>query len=244
MDSSEFKRRLGADPLSRDPELRAARAENPEREAEARAAEAFEHRLRAALEVPVDAEVIDAAVRHAVESEVGDSRSRRPRRWGALALAASLVIAVGVVLVLRGGGPAPVEEYLQAHYSHDGAEVLARADASAQPFDGRIIERVMGGLRAELAPSLAERVRFIKVCPTPHGKGAHMIVSTDQGPMTLIYMPETRVAESMLLRVDGTEARVVGAGSGAAALIGPGASSERELLALVGESILPLGRKG
>jgi hypothetical protein len=121
---------------------------------------------------------------------------------------------------------------------------MASAEQAPQPFDAALIRAVMSSVHAELAPELAQRVRFVKVCPTPHGDGAHMIVSTDQGPMTLIYMPHTRVAESTLLRVDGTEARVMDLGAGSVALIGAGAGAETEFAALVQRSIRPFDNGG
>ena len=51
MNFSEFKKRLGADPLNRDPETLRARNSAPEFERAAVEAEAFERKLRSAITV-------------------------------------------------------------------------------------------------------------------------------------------------------------------------------------------------
>jgi hypothetical protein len=59
MDFSEFKRLLGADPRSRDPELLRARASSPEFEQAAADAERFEDLLARAVKLPVPEQLID-----------------------------------------------------------------------------------------------------------------------------------------------------------------------------------------
>lgn len=41
-----------------------------------------------------------------------------------------------------------------------------------------------------------EKVRLSKFCPTPDGAGAHAVLDTDEGPVTLFYMPRTRVPDA------------------------------------------------
>jgi hypothetical protein len=77
----------------------------------------------------------------------------------------------------------------------------------------------------------------IKYCPTPDGKGVHMVLNTEQGPVTLIYMPETEVIEGEMLRVDDVEAVLVSLPRGSAALLGVGIQQEPALVALVHDSI-------
>ena len=46
---------------------------------------------------------------------------------------------------------------------------------------------------------LADRIGFIKFCPTPGGRGAHMVVNTEHGPVTVIFMPTTRVKDQEMV---------------------------------------------
>ena len=84
MNFSEYKRRLNAEPNCEDPELLAARDNDP-RFAEAAAdAAAFESKLEQALAVPHDSEAFLASVRSDIEADSKPSKIR----W--LAVASSL----------------------------------------------------------------------------------------------------------------------------------------------------------
>ena len=94
-------------------------------------------------------------------------------------------------------------------------------------------------VRAE--PALADIVSVIKYCPTPDGKGVHMVLHTETGPVTVIYMPETSVKDREVLAIDDSEAVLVELRSGSAAIIG---SDERSLMSYVStlqDSIVPAG---
>ena len=48
----------------------------------------------------------------------------------------------------------------------------------------------------QLEPELLDQVRLTKFCPTPDGAGAHIVLATASGPVTLYYMPRTRLPSS------------------------------------------------
>jgi len=95
----------------------------------------------------------------------------------------------------------------------------------------------------EAAPELAGIISVIKYCPTPDGKGIHMVLNTQEGPVTLIYMPETDVIDRQPLEFDGMQALLVGLEKGSAAIIGSGDQSISGLYAVVQESIIPVLNK-
>ena len=80
---------------------------------------------------------------------------------------------------------------------------------------------------------------MIKYCPTPDGKGVHMILNTETGPVTVFYMPDTQVTDKELLAFDNMEAILVDLQSGSAAIIGPDQQLISSLYNLVQDSILP-----
>lgn len=84
---------------------------------------------------------------------------------------------------------------------------------------------------------LSGRIAFIKFCPTPDGRGAHMVVSTDQGPMTIIYMPKTRVTDGEMVRFDQMHALLVNLEHGSAAIIGTQSQNVENLVVLVRDSL-------
>ena len=122
MNFSEFKKLLGADPLNRDPETLRARESDPEFEAAAAEAEAFEEKIRGALLVQPPEGLLNEI------KSIGDQPVRR-LNWMPLALAASFLIAVGAAGLAwkQSRQWDSVEDYLADHYSHDGPALVAKA---------------------------------------------------------------------------------------------------------------------
>jgi hypothetical protein len=217
MDFSEYKKRLGAEPLSRDSALLEARRSGEEFERAAVEAEALEARIEATLNFPVDDDELLGRVLAIPAAE------RRPRfSW--MARAASILVLLGLVSVAwyQGRQPATVEEYVAWHFQHDGDRVLSMAQPD---FDATTVTEIMAGFEVATSPELVSMVRYMKLCPTLHGKGAHMILATESGPVTVIYMPDTVVENATLVRFEGMTGRLIALASGSAAIIRPDGQS-------------------
>jgi len=231
MNFSEFKKLLGADPWNRDPETLRARNSAPEFEQTASDAEAFEHKLQSALQVQVPADLL-------TDIKKISHQQIQQRNWMPLALAASLLIAIGAVSMFWQQSQQwdSVEDYISDHFAHDGDLLLKRASRSVSEQD---ISRIMASLNASAGQQLTGRIKFIKYCPTPQGRGAHMVVSTDQGPMTIVFMPETQVTDGEMVMFDEMHAYLVDLEYGSAAIIGRQSQQVESLEALVRNSLLP-----
>lgn len=241
MDFSEFKRLLGADPRNRDPAFLEAREASPESHAAAAEADRFERRLDRALELRGPADLLEqlrAIPRSNAQS--GNAVGSRGTGWR-FALAASLLIAVGAVALMwrMNSGWDSVQDYVVDHYRHDGAKVLARADEGVASDIGAMLAEF--GVSA--SPELAGIIDVIKICPTPDGRGVHMVLNTEHGLVTVIYMPETQVNDREQLVFDNREAILVALRRGSAAIIGSESQHLSELYALVQDSILPTREK-
>ena len=230
MSSSDFEQRLGAEPRETARELDARADRDPEQVAAVEDALAFERKLEEALRLPVDEKALIGDL-----LAVRETRRGIPAWWG---VAASVLLVAGLtsVLLFRGEGP-DVADYVQGHYHHDGASVLASASTAPNPED---VQAVLASLGASASPALAGRVQYIKFCPTPDSRGAHMVLNTPDGPATVIFMPAVSLSEPMVLQLDGEEARVVGLESGAAAIIGVDATTAGQVQASLQDGLRPL----
>jgi hypothetical protein len=164
----------------------------------------------------------------------------RQTRWRYYAMAASVLLviaAAGITWRMNSMNFDSTEQYVAYHYNHDGDDVLARA--GGQQADN--IEKILAGFNVALAPELAGKVTLIKYCPTPAGMGAHLVVDTASGPVTIIFMPDTPVADGEMLAFDGMQAQLVGLARGSAAVIGTPAQDVAKLHALVQSSFLSRG---
>jgi len=234
MNFSEFKRILGAEPRSGDPELQRARHSSPEFEQAATEAALFETKLDRAVALSAPVGLMEDIL--AISQQPATQPARK--KWLPMALAASVLIAVGAAGLTwnMSRGWDSVEEYVMEHYRHDGDKFINLAVGNPATD----IQAVLAKLNVEASPALAGIVGLIKYCPTPDGKGVHMILNTQDGPVTVIYMPDTTVIDRELLAFDGMEAILVKMHKGSAAIIGPDARRVSSLYATVQSSILPL----
>lgn len=234
MNLAEFKRRLMTDPGLRSPEMLEARRSGGEFAEAAARSDRFERSLQRALKVPVPHALAEQVIlRQSLESSAHNNTPRPA--W--LALAAAVMLGVALTsfnLMDRGGhslGPdntiaslAQLQEHLSWHWSHDGPEVVATAFQT--PTDPMKLGQLLAELGLQLEPALLARVQLGKYCPTPNGAGAHLVLLTDDGPVTAYYMPRTRLSESPLemTLADGQRSWAVNLERGSLALIAePGA---------------------
>jgi len=231
MNFSEFKRLLGAVPRSTEPDFVRARHSSPEFEQAAAEAERFETRLERAVRIPVPEGLLEELLTAGRQAAGPVTR----RRWLPMALAASVLIAAGAAgwtwKINRSWDS--VEEYVVDHYRHDG-------DIKPVTTSVGEVQALFSGLNTEAAPALASIVGVIKYCPTPDGKGVHMILNTESGPVTVIYMPDTHVVDREMFAFDDVEALLVELRNGSAAIIGPDRQTVSGLYAFMQESIRPL----
>lgn len=194
MNLAEFKRKLMTDPHSRDPAFLAARKKNAEFARLAAESDAFESQLRTALEVTVPENLDeDILLRQSMES--ASSRRKMPFF---LAVAAALVLSVGVSLfvLLDSGGPAQhdLAEYMAWHWELDGP--AAMSTSHHQSSDVEQIRRIFADLGVHVEHALMDSIRLAKFCPTPDGAGAHVVLETDDGPVTMFYMPRSQAPDA------------------------------------------------
>jgi len=234
MNFSEFKKLIGADPWNRDPETLRARNSAPEFEVAAAEAEIFEEKLQSALHIQPPADLLEGI--KSISREIESIQPARKRNWMPLALAASLLIAVGAVGMVwkQSRQWDNVEAYLADHYSHDGDTLVTQA---TDIVSEQAVVKIMASLNASADQQLAGRIKFIKFCPTPEGRGAHMVVSTDQGPMTIIFMPKTQVTDGELVRFEQMHAFLVNLEHGSAAIIGNQSQAVESMEAVIRESL-------
>ncbi|MDX1569425.1 MAG: DUF3379 family protein [Xanthomonadales bacterium] len=224
MNLDELEKQLLIEPDSQDPEFLAAKTSTLEHARAVKASEQFEKDLAEALRLPVGE---DNAER--VLTAIFDDQSDGPpaRRWGLLAMAASLVAAVGLAFFLiQPEQPSDIRTAFVEHLRHPEPQALASDTAVAE---GRALEALalMGatGLPREAA------VTFAYPCPIGGVKGMHLVVTDRQRrKTTLMFMPERSLASPEEFVVDGMPARVFNTPSGAAAAFAHSGELPQELL--------------
>ncbi len=220
MELKAFKERLLTDPDFNDPEIVAARRSDPAFEAIATEAASFEALLRRSLQVRPPPRLAETIIlRHSTQIQ------RRPETPWMLATAAALMLAVGAVsfnLFQTGtehARHADVWSHLDWHWQYDGARAMEMSQIeSTEPTE---VVGLLASLGVNAEPELLSQVQLGKACPTPNGRGAHLILTTQDGPITLMILPNTQVpnAPTSATLANGMEAWVVNLEHGSMAVI-------------------------
>lgn len=230
---SEFERLLGADPANQDPAFLEARQSSTEFVEAARAADRLEQQLRAALALPVPADlVIDL-------HKLAASKPSRLPHWRVWAMAASVLLVVTIAglnwrAVAPGAEWESVESYVVDHYGADGAMLLERATRE-QAGDAN---EILAPFSVSLTPEMVRQVGLVKYCPTPDGRGVHLVLNTEQGAVTIMFMPKTHVIDGQVMAFDDMQALLVSLIHGSAAIVGTRAQQLSGLHSAVKESFV------
>jgi hypothetical protein len=202
-DCLEFRRRVGAEPATADPEVAAHR-----RDCEACARHQDE--LLA----------MDALIGRALR--VTPSPAQPPAEAGALrrrlfAIAATLVFGVAMGLVLFVGAPrASVAREVMGHVRHEPGAMDTKT-----PLAPGALAAVLGPDGARLKPSVGD-VSFASRCEFDGHVVPHLVVRTPSGPVTVLLLRHRALARPMRLADQGMEAVVMPAPVGSIAVVGEG----------------------
>jgi hypothetical protein len=118
------------------------------------------------------------------------------RRWVRFGAAAALVIATALWL----GVPEPSElpAAVMAHVRHEPASLVRTEQSVPAPR----IDEVLRQAGAELARPVG-LVTYVKLCPFRGRMVAHFVVQGEQGPVTVLLLPEENVVRTTPVREDG-----------------------------------------
>lgn len=151
--------------------------------------DAFESLLARALRIDVPAAGAMAA-------------GRRPRRWLSIAVAASVLIAVGVTVNnfydarYFSGGDLATD--VIAHVHHEpGSLRRTESPVRSGEFDQVLLK---AGARLSVTPAA---VSYVRLCPFRGHMVAHFVVQARHGPVTVLLLPDERIDTRVALDEDG-----------------------------------------
>lgn len=202
MDCLEFRRRMGAEPHSRDPQMLAHREACPSCAAAWDKAQRFERDLHGALDVPLPAGL---AQRVLLAQATGEQQRHVRRRRVALGLAASLLITLG------GGGL--LWRQAQAHalpalaVAHMPGEIGA-LDLT-RPLAPAPVAAAFAARRATLRGPLPQDTTYVHDCDVGPYHTVHLVSRPDGQPVVVLYVPGQQTAARRDFQRDGWLGREV-----------------------------------
>jgi Protein of unknown function (DUF3379) len=231
MNHEQYRSAIMADPRDPSPDVREHRERCPECRAFGESLQRFESRLERALkvEIPTRAAVLTMERR-------AESRAHRP--WRRFAIAASLVLGVGLAGVL----------WLALPQSSLAADVVAHVQAEPEAWQhpdaaiaGPALDAVLRDSKLHLN-SDAGTVSYASSCFFRNHFVPHLVVQTETGPVTVMVLVHESVGQSVQFNEQGYRGTIVPVpGHGAIAVLMRDAGADGEavqrIAARVGASI-------
>ncbi len=190
MNCLEFRRKLHEDPRCAAPDFTAHLRACASCRREHQRVLCFDEQLREALEVEPPADLAQRILA-AQRAEAAPARRQRPWRMPA-ALAATLVLGVGVALFISGiWTPRPDDglETTVLHHIRDELPHLHEVRDVTPERLAALLEDLGGALREPL-----HGVNFAGKCQMRKYPGAHLVLAGERGPVTVLIMPGERIA--------------------------------------------------
>lgn len=209
IDCLEFRRRVGAAPENRDPDV-------------------LEHKLecRACAEFAAEQSVLDRRLADALRIPVPDDlkarviwqqagRKRNARRW--FPVAAALLLAAGIGFVVmdsaeRNALPAAVI----AHIEHE-PDLLLPTSAPAEPVR---VSAVLARGRVRLAQPMTN-IAHAGLCPFRGKNVPHLVLTIEGEPVSVLLLSDEQTEGSTEINEEGYHGVIVGSGSGSIAIVAP-----------------------
>ncbi len=137
------------------------------------------------------------------------------RPWKLWALAACFIMSFGIGT--RQWQPREETDYARLAINHVMHEPEALSEHRlADPARFRTVLANFGG---ELSAPLGT-IRYMRLCPVPHGTGWHIVIDTEAGPATLLLIPGMQLSGAVLdAKFGGLTARALPGGQGYYAIV-------------------------
>ena len=209
MNCLDFRRQLGTEPSSTAAEFVRHRHECPRCAEAAVRATAFEAALKRALHVDAAPELAESIL---LAQATRQSRRRAYlRRGGLLALAAMLVLAVGVGMRIEAQ---PLPALAVDHLSHE-----AIALTSTRRVSDAAVRKAFAQLGVRLAQVPDGSITFVACCPIGRSHSVHLVVTEGGEQVTVLYLVDRSVAQREDFQRNGWYGRSVPSGAGTLVLL-------------------------
>ncbi len=189
MDELEFRRRLFATPKELSEDDKAFAKQSPERQALMDDINALDNALGDAMKVPVPDDLADRLVLNQVFN--ANRKVNRFRKFH-LGLAASIAFVFGVLVTYSQQSVMNLEQHTLAHLYHElGAHRITEDSLNLTQVNAQ-----MSALGGELI-ALPERVMKAAICNFKGQVSLHVVLATEQGPITAFIVPASNEHDTL-----------------------------------------------
>lgn len=209
MNCLEYRKAVAAEPARTDQAL-------TDHEAACRACAAFSHKTRALDEVLKAALAVDVPDNLAAKILLSRAGQRRRVAPGLVALAATLVLGVGVAAMLwLANSASALPEAVMAHVKHEPNLLLLVDDQVSFAKVNTVLARGRVSLNGDIGT-----VQHAGLCPFRGNLVPHLVVTGERGPVTVLLLRDEIVTEAQPIDEEGFKGVIIPAGRGSIAIVG------------------------
>ncbi|MCF6300233.1 MAG: DUF3379 family protein [Proteobacteria bacterium] len=232
MNYFKFKKILDSDPFSDDADFNVAKDEDFRCRTAYEAAMQQEKIFKTALQVPVPSDYKDEII----FNQCGLKKQKQNQKYWAIAASFTLIVSFATILWFN-NQPGQIENFINNSMMME-PEIYMRDEEI--PADE--IRTLFASLDTDINEKIG-KLHFLKICPTPNGLGARMVMINELNqPITILYMPNTSIDEQIEMNMKDFKGKIIALEKGVAAIVGRPhqefAQIEQNLL----NSIKPLNR--
>lgn len=211
MKCEEFKQKLLEEPASDDPQLKAHRRQCPPCQAFYEQTQRMEQQLAQAFEQDIDEDFLDQLQLQLA----ADARQAKRRRWLQWGLAASLLlISVAGLLVVNHYQHRNLNEFVIAHIENEIDQLDNTLPVNQLELDTYLAQFNSAYLK------VLDEVTYVEKCRMRTGYGLHLVFTGQNGPVTLLLMPNEPLEKWLDISDTRFQGRVYALERGSMALIG------------------------
>lgn len=209
MNYFEFRQQLAQDSQSQDEEFLRMIREDAKCAQAYKEAMAFENTLKQAFKIKAPENLKDQLVLTQATKAYASDQFRK------FAMAASLFLTVSLSSgVWYFNQPGPLEKFVTQAIKVEPIEYISKDQIPQEE-----VQSLFASLNTKVDGDLGD-VHFMKMCKTPGGMGARMVLMTDIGPVTILYMPKADIEKNINFEVENYNGSLIAMEKGVAAIIG------------------------
>lgn len=209
MNCEQLRTIVGAEPNTTDPEVLAHIRQCPECTRYREEMQAMDRLIYRALSIDAPAEKSAAQILSAPQQERGPDRVWR---MAASVLVGLLIGAMGLWLLT------PRESFAQEAITHMRHEQASMVRTSTTVDDTRL-EQIFAAARLRLKPG-ATHVSYAQSCEFRGQQIPHLVVQTEQGPVTVLVVTDAPTQKREIIDEDGVQGMIVPAPRGVIVVLG------------------------
>lgn len=219
MDCLEFRRLLGSEPRATDPAARAHLEQCPRCQEAYSRAQAFDARIAQAMTIALPEGFADRILLAQLTGERQRRRVGFRYGWIALAAAAALVIAIGIVRREGASGSSLSDLVVEHVNGEERAALELRTPVAASAVESAFADR---GVHLASVP---EGISYVHKCPVASYRTVHMVMPRENQPVSVLYVTSYRAPATTNFEHGSQQGREVPIANGTLVMVAENASS-------------------